>query len=59
MVAGVGVVEVGQGRPGVVMGVVILILVVSMVTIRDNTERGEDLKSAYIRGIMNITRTVI
>jgi hypothetical protein len=44
---------------GVVVGVVIIILVVSMVTIRDNTERGEDLKSAYIRGIMNITRIFI
>ena len=44
---------------GVVVGVVILILMVSMVSIRDNTERGEDLKSAYMRGIMNLTRIII
>ena len=44
---------------GVVVGVVILIFVVSVGTIRDNTERGDDLKSAYMKGIMNITRIII
>ena len=44
---------------GVLVGVVILILVVSMVSIRDNTERGDDLKSAYIKGIINFNSTLI
>ena len=46
---------------GVLSGVavVIFILVVSMGTIRDNTENGEDVKSAYMKGIMNITRIII
>ena len=44
---------------GVVVGVVILVFVVSVGTIRDNTERGDDLKSAYIKGIINFNITLI
>ena len=44
---------------GVVVGVVILILVVSTVTIRDNTENGEDLKRSNMKGIINFNITLI